>query len=178
MIAALVPDAEPLVGAFRDELDPTARRGLGAHLTLVHPFLEPHRVTAATVATWRAVVASVPAFAVTFGELRWFGTRVLWLAPDAVAGFGEIADRIRAAFPELAAPDRELVPHLTVGLRRAASLEALRAAEAALAPRLPLTVSLDRVALMARTATWDVAAEAPLGVSPSGRSGRGSPGSP
>ncbi|GAA4936352.1 2'-5' RNA ligase [Actinomycetospora succinea] len=178
MIAALVPEADPLVGAFRDELDPTARRGLGAHLTLVRPFVEPAALTAETVAALRRTVAGVPAFDCTFRELRWFSDRVLWLAPDVVAGFREIADRVRAGFPELPAEERELVPHLTVGLRRAAPVEALRAAAAAIAPRLPLTVRVDRVALMVRTETWDVAAEAPLGVSPSGPSGQGSPGSP
>ncbi|MDD7939444.1 2'-5' RNA ligase family protein [Actinomycetospora lutea] len=178
MIAALVPDAEPLVGPFRAELDPTARRGLGAHLTLVRPFVAPGRVAAGTVAALRDAVAAVPAFPCTFAALRWFGEKVLWLAPEPVAAFREIAGRIRAAFPELPAEDRELVPHLTVGLRRAASASALRAAEAALAPRLPLTVRVDRVALMVRTETWDVAAEVPLGVSPSGPPGLGSPGSP
>lgn len=180
MIAALVPAAEPVVGAFRDELDPTARRGLGAHLTLVYPFVEPAAVTNTTVTALRDAVGVVPAFDVTFGELRWFSDRVLWLAPDgdAVAGLREVADVVRTAFPEVPAENRELVPHLTVGLRRAASVASLRAAQAAIVPRLPLTTRVDRVALMARTGTWDVAAEAALGVSPSGRSARGSPGSP
>ncbi|MEJ2864689.1 2'-5' RNA ligase family protein [Actinomycetospora flava] len=178
MIAALVPDAEPLVGAFRDELDPTARRGLGAHLTLVYPFVEPASVTDGVVTALRAAVAEVPAFDGTFGELRWFGRRVLWLAPDPVAPFREIADRVRAAFPQLPAEQRELVPHLTVGLRREAPEASLRAAAAAIAPRLPLTTRIDRVALMVRTATWDVGADAPLGVSPSGPSAPGSRASP
>lgn len=185
MIAALVPEAEPLVGAFRDELDPTARRGLGAHLTLVYPFVVPAEVTATTLATLRAAVAPVPAFSCTFGELRWFGSRVLWLAPDgehAVDAFREIAERVHVAFPDLAREDRELVPHLTVGLRRAASTAALRRAEAALAPRLPLTVRVEAVQLLVRTETWDVGAEVPLGVapgvSPSGPSAPGSPASP
>jgi len=163
MIAALVPGAEPLVGAYRDELDPTARRGLGAHLTLVYPFVEPAEVTDATVDALRAAVAAVPAFDCTFGELRWFGRRVLWLAPDAVGELREIAARVRAAFPALPA-ERPDAPEA-----------ALHAAEAALTPRLPLTVRIDRVALMVRAATWEVGAEAFL--SPSGRSGRGSPGS-
>jgi 2'-5' RNA ligase len=159
MVAALVPGADALVGPFRDELDPTARRGLGAHLTLVYPFVEPADVTPATVDALRAAVAPVASFPCTFGALRWFGARVLWLAPDPVAPFREIADRIRRRIPGLAPEERELVPHLTVGLRRAAPLAALRAAEEALAPRLPLTVRIDRVQLMVRTDTWDVGAE-------------------
>jgi 2'-5' RNA ligase len=159
MVAALVPGADALVGPFRDGLDPTARRGLGAHLTLVYPFVEPAAVTPATVDALRAAVAPTAPFPCTFGELRWFGARVLWLAPDPVAPFREIADRVRRHVPGLAPEERELVPHLTVGLRRAAPLAALRAAEEALAPRLPLTVRIDRVQLMVRTETWDVGAE-------------------
>jgi 2'-5' RNA ligase len=74
----------------------------------------------------------------------------------------EIADRVRRAVPAVPAEDRRLVPHLTVGLRRAAPAAALREAADALAPRLPLTTTVDRVQLMVRTQTWDVAAEAPL----------------
>lgn len=162
MIAVLVPGAEPLVGPFRDELDPTARRGLGAHLTLVHPFLEPADVTDATVDALRTAVAPVAPFSCGFEALRWFGRRVLWLAPEPVAPFREIAERIRRQVPGLVPEERELVPHLTVGLRRAAPAEALRAAEEALAPQLPLTVRIDRVQLMVRTERWDVGAEAPL----------------
>jgi 2'-5' RNA ligase len=162
MIAVLVPAAEPLVGPYRDRLDPTARRGLGAHLTLVHPFLEPAEVTDATVAALRDAVASVAPFSCTFAELRWFDRRVLWLAPDPVAPFRAIAARVRRAVPGVPAEDRELVPHLTVGLRRAATAAALREAAEELAPRLPLAAVVDRVALMVRTETWDVAVEAPL----------------
>lgn len=162
MVAVLVPEAEPLVGPFRDELDPTARRGLGAHLTLVYPFVEPADVTDATVDALRSAVAPVAPFSCDFGALRWFGRRVLWLAPEPVAPLREIAARIRQHVPDLAPEDRELVPHLTVGLRRAAPAEALRAAEEALAPQLPLTVRVDRVALMVRTEHWDVGAEARL----------------
>lgn len=178
MIAALVPDAEPLVGPFRERLDPTARQGLGAHLTLVYPFLEPAEVTGAAVDALREAVAPLAPFPCTFGQLRWFGRRVLWLAPDPVAPFREIAERVRRGVREVPAEDRELVPHLTVGLRRAAPAAALRAAAEAIAPRLPVTVTIDRVQLMVRARTWHVGAEAPLGVRSSGPSGPGCRASP
>jgi len=164
MIAALVPEAEPLVAPFRDRLDPTARRGLGAHLTLVHPFVEPPRVTDATVAALRTAVAPVAPFDCRFGALRWFGRRVLWLAPDPVEPFREIAERIAGGVGDLPPrEERELVPHLTIGLRRAAPAGALEAAAEALAPSLPVRARIDRVHLMVRAADWRSAAEAPLG---------------
>ena len=178
MIAALVPDAEPLVGHLRARLDPTARRGLGAHLTLVYPFVEPARITDATLADLRAAVADLPPVTVTFGALSWFGERVLWLAPEPADPFRQIATQVVAGVDGVPAPTRELVPHLTVGLRR--PLPELRAAAAEVAPGLPLTTRVERVALMVRgSERWGVAAEADLwGISPAGPCGRGSPASP
>jgi len=163
MIAALVPDAEPVVGPLRERLDPTARHGLGAHLTLVYPFTEPPRVTDATVAALREAVAPLAPFPCRFGAVRWFGRRVLWLAPDDPEPFREIAARIVDGVDDLPPrEDRELVPHLTVGLRRGAPAGALATAAEALAPALPLTTWIDRVHLMVRAATWRSVADAPL----------------
>lgn len=39
LLALMVPQAEPLVGEMRARLDPSARRGLGAHITLGYPWL-------------------------------------------------------------------------------------------------------------------------------------------
>ncbi len=162
MIAALVPDAEALVGELRARFDPTARRGLGAHLTLVYPFLEPAAVDEAAVDALRDAVAPVAAFRCTFGAVRWFDRRVLWLAPEPVAPFREIAERVRRAVPAVPSADRELVPHLTVGLRRAASAQDLEAAAEILAPALPLVTRIDRVHLLARGERWRAVAEARL----------------
>ncbi len=163
MIVALVADAEPLVGAHRDRLDPTTRTGLGAHVTLVYPFVEPARITDATVDDLRAAVAPVAPFTCTFPGLRWFSDRVLWLAPEPAAPFVEIAERITRDVPDCPPPQRALVPHLTVGLRRHASTPALRAAEQELGPALPLVTRIAAVQLMVRAATWETVAEARLG---------------
>jgi hypothetical protein len=64
--------------------------------------------------------------------------------------------------PAVPPADRELVPHLTVGLRRAASAQDLEAAAETLAPALPLVTRIDRVHLMARGERWRVVVEAPL----------------
>jgi 2'-5' RNA ligase len=179
MVVALVADAEPLVGAHRDRLDPTTRRGLGAHVTLVYPFVEPARITEDTVRDLRAALAPVAPFACAFPALRWFSDRVLWLAPDPVAPFVEIADRIVHDVPGCPPAQRDLVPHLTVGLRRHASAADLLAAGQELTPALPLITRIEAVQLMVRAATWETVVEVRLGdLSPSGPSGPGSPGSP
>jgi 2'-5' RNA ligase len=163
MVVALVADAEPLVGRHRDRLDPTTGRGLGAHVTLVYPFVDPARITDATVRDLRAALAEVAPFACAFSALRWFSDRVLWLAPDPVTPFVEIADRIVRDVPGCPPPQRDLVPHLTVGLRRHASGADLRAAEQEMTPALPLMTRIDAVQVMVRAATWETVAEVRLG---------------
>lgn len=179
MIVALVPDAEPLVEAYRARLDPSARAGLGAHVTLVHPFVEPTRITDATLDDLRGALAALAPFTCTFGALRWFGDRVLWLAPEPAASFVEIADRIVGGVPGCPPPRRDLVPHLTVGRPGLGTPPALRAAAEEIAPVLPVSTRIAAVQLMVRAATWETVAEVALeGLSPSAPSGPGCPGSP
>lgn len=39
-----VPEAESAVGEFRAELDPSARCGVPAHVTVIYPLLPPDRL--------------------------------------------------------------------------------------------------------------------------------------
>jgi hypothetical protein len=38
-LVVLVPEAEPLVGPFRERYDPSASAGMPAHITINYPFL-------------------------------------------------------------------------------------------------------------------------------------------
>ena len=44
-LVVLVPAAEPCVGALRLRYDPVARLGMPAHVTLLHPFVDPREMT-------------------------------------------------------------------------------------------------------------------------------------
>lgn len=165
-----VPAAEPLVAHHRAHLDQAASWGVPAHLTVVFPFAAPADLDDAVVARLAAAVARVPVFDLAFERCDWFDEDVLWLAPDAVAGAAlcALTDAVVEAFPahrpyEGAYDD--VVPHLTVGEARLGSVAALRAAEAEIAPRLPLRTRVEQAVLITgrlEPDSWQVLARLPL----------------
>jgi 2'-5' RNA ligase len=166
-VLALVPDAEPAVGEHRRRLDPTTAAGVPAHVTVLYPFVPPGQVTTATVAALGTAVAGTGSFPCTFAGTGWFGEDYLWLAPTPPDPFAELTARVWRAFPEQApyGGEHDPHPHLTVGYRSHAGLDALRRAEAALRPSLPISTRIDAVHLLAgaRAAdSWRVVARLPL----------------
>ena len=112
-----VPEAEGCVGALRERLDPSARLGVPAHVTLLHPFMAPERIDADVLAAIRAIVAAVQPFAFRLDEVGRF-PEALFLAPDPAAPFIELTRRLVAAFPAYppyGGRHPSIVPHLTVG---------------------------------------------------------------
>lgn len=127
LLALMVPEAEPVVGTFRDQFDPATKRGLGAHITLVYPFMDSEWLSAGHVARLRQVVAEQPAPMFTLREVRTFPS-VVWLAPDPASLIVQLAAAIEAAFPDCpkgggAFP--EYVPHLTAARGVRAEKEAI-----------------------------------------------------
>jgi len=114
LLALLVPEAEPVVGSFRDQYDPSARRGLGAHITLVYPFLESLWISPQVLARLREVIADVPAPAFRLEAVRTFPS-VVWLSPEPTKHIAALAAAIESAFPDLPRENAfpEYVPHLT-----------------------------------------------------------------
>jgi 2'-5' RNA ligase len=161
-----VPAAEDAVGGYRSRLDPAAAWGVPAHLTVVYPFAPPVRV-AALLPALEDAVRSVAAFDFTLARTAWFGSTVLWLAPEPSEPFRALTSAVERQFPEYP-PYRgefaDVVPHLTVG---DGGPEAdLRAAEEALRPLLPIRARCTAVHLIAGTAaadSWRTVAELPLG---------------
>jgi 2'-5' RNA ligase len=116
LLALMVPEAEPLVGSFRDQYDPSARRGLGAHITLIYPFIDSELLTPALLARLRHVVAEIPAPMFRLAHVDTFPS-VVWLAPEPAKPIVQIATALEQAFPDHpkgggAFPD--FVPHLSV----------------------------------------------------------------
>lgn len=116
LLALLVPEAEPVVGSFRDLYDPSARRGLGAHITLIYPFIDSELLTPGLLARLRDVAADLPAPMFRLAEVRTFPS-VVWLAPEPAGPLVQMATALERAFPDHpkgggAFPD--FVPHLSV----------------------------------------------------------------
>lgn len=166
-VLVVVPEAEPVVGAYRARLDRAAGWGVPAHVTVLYPFVPPERIDAAVLAALGAAVASVPAFDLVLRRLRWFDERVLWLAPEPDAPFVELTRAVCARFPEhrpYGGAHNDVIPHLTVG--HDVPVGVLRAAADAVAPRLPVRAAVTGVQVMAGSAqpySWRVLASLPLG---------------
>ena len=50
-----VPEAESYIARYRDRYDPSARRNVPAHVTILYPFMAPTLVTAEVLERLRAV---------------------------------------------------------------------------------------------------------------------------
>jgi hypothetical protein len=145
-----VPAAEPAVAEQRARWDASARDGVPAHLTVLYPFLPPGLIDGAVLTSLRQLFAGFPAFAFTLDRVAWFGQGVLWLGPRDATPFCDLIARAREAFPQYppyGGRYAEVIPHLTVGDRGGAA--ALRTAENAVRPFLPVEAAATEVVLMA-----------------------------
>jgi 2'-5' RNA ligase len=135
MTTVLVPlrFADAAVRAVRDEHDWSARRGVGAHITLLGPFLPPERVTGAVVERLRGLLAGFRPLELTLGELHRRGTSA-WLVPHPSEPLRALSALLADAWPE--APGRQADHHVT--LARGCDEELFAAIAEQLAPALPL----------------------------------------
>ncbi len=144
-----VPAAEPAVARYRASLDDAAADGVPAHITVLYPFAPPAALTDQVRSRLAEVLGQHPAFSFELARVAWFGTQVVWLAPEPAAPFAALTAAVHAAFPEFppygGAYD-DATPHLTVGHDRDLSL--LQDAERDIAPRLPISARVDSVRLM------------------------------
>ena len=111
-----VAEAEPLVARLRERYDPAAQRGLGAHITLLHPFADPERLDAALLREIASLASARAAFSYQLVHLARFpGT--LYLAPEPAAPFVALRAALQAAFPPFGPPtgrSSTYVPHLSI----------------------------------------------------------------
>jgi 2'-5' RNA ligase len=160
-----VPEAEPVVGAWRRRHDPSAALGVPAHITLLYPFRSPARLDAAVRADLRAYFAAIPRFRFTLATLARFPA-ALYLAPEPGAPFrrviGELARRYPDAPPYGGAFAR-VVPHLTVA--HSDDPRVLDQVASALAGFAPIEAFAREVGLMVEgdDARWRLHTRFPLG---------------
>ncbi|MFI8347729.1 2'-5' RNA ligase family protein [Streptomyces sp. NPDC085596] len=76
-----VPEAEPLVGAWRNRLDPPARAGVPAHVTVLFPFLDASLIDEGVCAMIGDVLGRQESFEVGFERCGRF-PGVLYLTPE------------------------------------------------------------------------------------------------
>ena len=166
-VLVTVPAAEPIVGPHRARFDWAAARGVPAHVTVLYPFVPPAAIDGAVHESLAAAVATVPRFRAGFEATGWFGTEVLWLAPEPAERFRALTSAVMAAFPgylPYGGEFDEIVPHLTVA--DDGEPEQLRAVEAQVRERLPIGLDVTAAELWCGSdaeGSWHQVATLPLG---------------
>jgi 2'-5' RNA ligase len=111
-----VPEAERYIAHYRQRFDPSARRNVPAHVTILYPFMEPPLIDADVIAALRGIAGSVPCFNYRMATTRRFPV-ALYLEPDPDAPFRALTDGVFAAYPDFppfAGKFDTVVPHVTV----------------------------------------------------------------
>ncbi|MFF2384223.1 2'-5' RNA ligase family protein [Streptomyces sp. NPDC058108] len=148
-----VPEAEPAVRAWRDRLDPSARAGVPAHVTILFPFLDASRIDDGTRVAIGEVIGRHRAFETRFEHCGRF-PGILYVVPEPAAPFRRLTEAIAERWPEsppFGGRFEELVPHLTVAQGQEDAV--LARAEADLQSRLPVTACVSSVDLMVHDGT-------------------------
>lgn len=117
-LVVLVPEAEPLVSPYRERFDASAAAGLGAHITLLYPFVEPEKIGESDLDSLAECFRGFSPIAFSLTKIRQFFAQTLYLAPDPDEPFRQLTMAIWRRFPDQppyggAWPD--IVPHLSIG---------------------------------------------------------------
>ena len=80
-----VPNAEPVVSAWRERFDDSAGLGMPAHITVLYPFLSEQRLRDGALHALRDLCAESPTLDVQFARTGRFAD-VLYLAPEPASG--------------------------------------------------------------------------------------------
>lgn len=144
-----VPEAEAAVGELRLHLDPAARLGVPAHVSILFPFVPAAQIDDRVLSRVADVFSATPSFEYGLVRSQWFGDRVLWLAPDTADEFRTLTGSIWHEFPAYSPYEgkfEDVVPHLTIGDR--GPTEAMRAAEREIQGQLPIQSVVRAATLM------------------------------
>jgi 2'-5' RNA ligase len=115
-IICRVPESEALIAKYRDRYDPSARRNVPAHVTVLYPFMSPEAIDADVCAELSAIARSVPCFEYQLSQTRRFPVAV-YLAPVPDHHFAALTSRVHRAFPDYPPFEGKfatVVPHVTV----------------------------------------------------------------
>jgi 2'-5' RNA ligase len=110
-----VPEAEPVVGEWRQQYTFDAPLGIPAHVTILFPFVEPERL-GEVEGRLAELVFGTPAFELTFARTARF-PEVLYLEPDPAEPFVALTRAIEREWPDQPPYGdhyETIVPHLTV----------------------------------------------------------------
>ncbi|WP_086831285.1 2'-5' RNA ligase family protein [Streptomyces sp. NRRL B-24572] len=148
-----IPEVERAVRGWRERLDPSARAGVPAHVTVLFPFLDESRMDVSVHSAIADTLHSHRAFDLRFercGRLP----EVLYLVPEPDTRLRQLTRAIADRWPETppyGGRFSEVIPHLTVAQRQEPAV--LDEVEADLLGDLPLTAHVSSVELIVHDGT-------------------------
>jgi hypothetical protein len=114
--ALIVPvsEAEAQVGDLRLAHDPSAARGVPAHVTILFPFFDAEEVDEAAVAD---LISGFPAFDFELDQVDRFPDGTTWLRPTPSLPFVDLTAAVWQRWPERPPYEGafdQVIPHLTI----------------------------------------------------------------
>jgi len=145
-----VPEADAWIGSYRLLYDPSARRGMPAHITLLYPFLPPDALDGEVTRYLHRLFASTPGFRFQLTRTAEFAQGVLFLEPEPREPFVALTRVLVKEFGLQPYEGRiaESHPHCTV--TQEADELMRREIEIKLGPALPIQSHAGEVWLMVR----------------------------
>ena len=164
-----VPEAERYIARYRERFDPSARRNVPAHVTILYPFMPPAQVDSGVIEELRAIATAVRCFEYRLAETRRFPV-ALYLAPQPEDSFAALTAAVFRAFPDYPPFEGKfatVVPHVTVAHADEAQLCEIEVElRIALASGSPLRARCSEMVLIENSSgRWEELQRFPLGPS-------------
>ena len=164
-----VPEAERYIARYRERFDPSARRNVPAHVTILYPFMPPAQVDSGVIEELRAIATAVRCFDYRLAETRRFPV-ALYLAPQPEDSFAALTAAVFRAFPDYPPFEGKfatVVPHVTVAHADEAQLCEIEVElRIALASGSPLRARCSEMVLIENSSgRWEELQRFPLGPS-------------
>jgi 2'-5' RNA ligase len=164
-----VPEAERYIARYRERFDPSARRNVPAHVTILYPFMPPAQVDSGVIDELRAIATAVRCFDYRLAETRRFPV-ALYLAPQPEDSFAALTAAVYRAFPDYPPFEGKfatVVPHVTVAHADEAQLCEIEVElRIALASGSPLRARCSEMVLIENSSgRWEELQRFPLGPS-------------
>ena len=115
-LVVLVPEADALVGPFRERFDRSALEGMLAHITVNYPFQPMQSDRVVLIQELSELFAGFPSVTFRLTELRQ-SPDTLYLAVEPSQPFRDIIEAVAVRYPESPPYGRssdEVIPHVTV----------------------------------------------------------------
>ena len=162
-----VPEAERYIARYRERFDPSARRNVPAHVTILYPFMPPALIDSGVIAELRAIATAVRCFEYRLAETRRFPVS-LYLAPQPEDSFAALTAAVFRAFPDYPPFEGKfatVVPHVTVAHADEAQLCEIEVElRIALASGSPLRARCSEMVLIENSSgRWEELQRLPLG---------------